>query len=89
MLLSNTNPFSGIKGCHNWNEMYMIFVNKDFHMDDEDLVVYQNNKKSELYAITTGPNIMPYNDIVQYIFLHLEPSTTSIVNEARTHVASI
>jgi hypothetical protein len=62
MLLSDTNHFNGIKGCPNWNEMYRIFINEDFPKDDEDLVVYQNIKKSELYAIATRLDIMPYND---------------------------
>jgi hypothetical protein len=69
--------------------MYRIFINEDFPKDDEDLVVYQNIKKSELYVIATRPDIMPYNDAVCCIFLHLELSTTSTVHEVGTPISSI
>jgi hypothetical protein len=89
MFLSNINHFNGIKWFPNWNEMYKILVNKDFPKDDEDLAVYHNIKKSELYVIATRPDIMPYNDAVRWIFSHLELSTTSIVNEVGTPITLI
>ena len=89
MSLLETNHFNGFKGCPNWNEMYMIFSNSYFPKDDEGLVVYQNIKKSELHSIATRPNIMPYNDIVQWVFSHLETNTPTIMNEERNPIASL
>jgi len=37
-------------------------VKEDFLLEDNDLNVYQNTRKSDLYSITSRSTLMQYND---------------------------
>jgi hypothetical protein len=72
LLLSDTTYFNGMEECPTWSDIYKIFNNEDFPMEDEDLAVYQNIKKSGIYAFVAWPMLFPYNDVVRWVFSHLD-----------------
>jgi hypothetical protein len=72
-----------------WNDTYKMFVKEDFPRDDEDMVIYQSIKKSGLYIVATRPTILPYNDVVRWVFSHLDSKTSTMVNEYESPIASL
>ena len=69
--------------------MYCIFVNDDFHNDDEDLNVIQNIKKKNIYYITTRMTMLPYNDVVIGIFKWINFKTEPMVSEFGVCIACL
>ena len=69
--------------------MYRIFFNDEISKDDEDLSVFQNIKKSELFSITIRPIVLQYNDDMRWIFDHIDLETDYVINEARIAIGSL
>jgi hypothetical protein len=52
--------------------MYENLVKEDFMLEDDDLNVYQNIKKSGLYVVAARPTLMQYNNAKKWVFSHLD-----------------
>jgi hypothetical protein len=56
LLLTYTIYHNGLGGFPTWKNIYEKFLNEDFPLEDDNLGVYQNIRKSGLYVITTRPH---------------------------------
>jgi predicted RNA-binding protein associated with RNAse of E/G family len=62
--------------------MYRQFNNEDSSVEDQDLIIFKNIKRSGLHAIVARPSILPYNDAFQWVYVHLDDKKKMIINEA-------
>jgi hypothetical protein len=75
--------------CPTWKNIYKIFVNEGFPMEYEDLIVYQNIKKSGIYDFAVSPMLFPYNDTLRWVSSHLDTDTTIVFNEIKVTITSL
>jgi hypothetical protein len=55
LLLMDTSYHNGLGGYPTWNNIYEKFLNGRFPLEDDDLGIYRNIKKSGLYVIALDP----------------------------------
>jgi hypothetical protein len=72
-----------------YDEIYKIFNNEEFTLEDEYLDAYYNIKRSGIHAIAARPIIFPYNYTSRWCFTHIDEDTTTIMNESRIMIASL
>jgi len=63
--------------------MYKKLLKEDFPLEEDNLGVYRNIRKSGLYAIVSRPSLRPYNDENIWVFSHVDEGTAAILSKLK------